>query len=61
MPPMIRRQIAVGPAGAGWSSDEGRSWAPLAGDGFDTVSFAGQTRTGWATGSRGRIARLTDR
>jgi hypothetical protein len=50
--------IAVGPSGSDWSSDAGRTWAPLAGEGFDTLSFAAQTRTGWASGSGGRIARL---
>jgi photosystem II stability/assembly factor-like uncharacterized protein len=50
--------IAVGPSGSDWSSDAGRTWAPLAGEGFDTLSFAARTRTGWASGSGGRIARL---
>ena len=40
VPGMARSLIAVGPSGADWSSDDGRSWTPLAGDGFDTVSFA---------------------
>jgi photosystem II stability/assembly factor-like uncharacterized protein len=58
VPGMTRSLIAVGPSGADWSSDEGRSWTPLAGDGFDTLSFAGPARTGWASGSRGRIAKV---
>jgi photosystem II stability/assembly factor-like uncharacterized protein len=61
VPGLSRSLVAVGPSGADWSSDQGRSWTPLAGDGFDTVSFAPRARTGWASGSRGRIARLTVR
>jgi photosystem II stability/assembly factor-like uncharacterized protein len=61
VPGMSHSLIAVGPSGADWSSDEGRSWMPVAGDGFDTMSFAGRTHTGWASGSSGRIAMLTVR
>ena len=61
VPGMARSLVAVGPSGADWSSDDGRSWTPLAADGFDTLSFAARTRTGWAAGSRGRIAKLTVR
>ncbi len=61
VPGMASALVAVGPSGADWSSDDGRSWTPLAGDGFDTLSFAGSARTGWASGSRGRIAKLTVR
>ncbi len=60
--------IAIGPAGADWSSDDGHSWMPApigpataAPAGFDTVAFApgGRTSVGWATGAGGRISRLT--
>jgi photosystem II stability/assembly factor-like uncharacterized protein len=60
--------IAIGPTGADWSVDDGHSWTPSAispatapAAGFDTVSFAssGQDAVGWATGSGGRISRLT--
>jgi len=61
VPGTARALVAIGPSGADWSADEGRSWTPLPGDGFDTLSFAGSTRTGWASGSRGRIARLRAR
>ena len=60
-----RSLLAIGPAGADWSMDDGRSWmaVPLAGTpaGFDTLSFApgGSTSIGWATGSGGRISKLT--
>lgn len=58
VPGMARSLIAVGPSGVDWSSDHGRSWAPIAGDGFDTLSFAGPTRTAWAAGERGHISKL---
>jgi photosystem II stability/assembly factor-like uncharacterized protein len=53
--------VAIGPSGADWSSDDGRTWASVASDGFDTLSFAKGTRTGWAAGARGRISKLTIR
>jgi photosystem II stability/assembly factor-like uncharacterized protein len=61
VPGMAGSLIAVGPSGADWSSDEGRSWTPVAGNGFDTLSFAGRMRAAWASGSGGRIARLSIR
>lgn len=60
--PGTRSVLAVGPAGADWSIDDGRSWAPvpLTGTpaGFDTLSFASGTRHGWAGGAGGRISRV---
>lgn len=57
--------LAIGPAGADWSADDGRSWMPApitapAGSpaGFDTFSLVPGTTVGWATGSGGRISRL---
>lgn len=58
--------IAVGPSGADWSPDDGRTWAPVviggggtAAAGFDAFSFAPGTIVGWASGQGGRISRLT--
>jgi photosystem II stability/assembly factor-like uncharacterized protein len=51
--------LAVGPSGADWSSDDGHTWAPLSGPGFDTFAFAPDGRVGWAAGQDGRIARLS--
>ncbi len=51
--------LAIGPTGADWSSDDGHTWAPLAGPGFDTFSFAPEGRVGWAAGLGGRIAKAT--
>jgi photosystem II stability/assembly factor-like uncharacterized protein len=50
--------LAVGPSGADWSTDGGRSWAPAGVEGFDAVSFAPHGNAAWASGSRGRIAKL---
>jgi len=50
--------IAVGPLGSDLSADDGRTWAPILGPGFDTVSFAPGLPTGWASGARGAIARF---
>lgn len=54
--------LAVGPSGADYSVDDGRTWNQLDGPGFDTLSFARvQTRgrpTGFAAGARGSLARL---
>jgi len=51
--------IAIGPTGVDWSFDDGRSWTPAAGDGFDTVSLAPHAIVGWAAGQGGRISKLT--
>lgn len=50
--------IAVGPLGADVTTDDGRSWAPVAGPGFHAFSFAPNGRAGWGVGARGAIARL---
>ena len=54
--------VAVGPSGADYSIDDGRTWMRLEGPGFDTLSFARhQSRlatVGWAAGARGSIGRL---
>lgn len=53
--------LAVGPSGADVSTDDGRTWTPAGGPGYDTFSFAPGRAVGWAAGSRGRIGRLTCR
>ena len=50
--------IAVGPQGADWSDDDGRTWTAIAGDGFHAFSFSPTGHIGWGAGERGRIARL---
>jgi len=60
------RLLAIGPAGADWSGDDGRTWTAVsmkvpAGTpaGFDTASFAPGSGVGWAIGAGGRISKLT--
>jgi photosystem II stability/assembly factor-like uncharacterized protein len=50
--------LAVGPQGADLSHDDGRTWTPLPGGGFDTFSFAPQRQVGWGAGQKGSIGRL---
>jgi photosystem II stability/assembly factor-like uncharacterized protein len=54
--------VAVGPQGSDTSDDDGKTWTPSAVPapllGFDTLSFAPGTRTAWASGNRGAIAKL---
>ena len=61
--PSSKRMVAVGPSGSDYSDDDGQSWKPLAGPGFDTLSLAaspaGKATVGWAAGANGAIAKLT--
>lgn len=50
--------IAVGPSGADLSTDDGRTWHAIDGDGFHAFSFAPGGVVGWGVGESGRIARL---
>lgn len=50
--------VAVGPAGADYSTDDGVTWATLAGPGFDTLSFARGRPIAFAAGARGSIGKL---
>ena len=50
--------IAVGPRGADVSHDDGRTWIPLRGAGFDTFSASPTGKLGWGAGARGSIGRL---
>ena len=50
--------IAIGPQGSDVSTDDGRTWAPVEGPGFDTFSFVKGKPIGWAAGARGAIGRL---
>jgi photosystem II stability/assembly factor-like uncharacterized protein len=50
--------IAIGPAGADYSTDDGHTWRPLECAGFHAFSFAPHATVGWAVGENGRIARL---
>jgi photosystem II stability/assembly factor-like uncharacterized protein len=50
--------LAVGPSGSDLSTDDGRSWIAIAGDGYHAFSFARRGRVGWGVGESGRIAKL---
>jgi photosystem II stability/assembly factor-like uncharacterized protein len=51
--------IAVGPSGGDYSFDDGRTWQPIDGPGFDTFSFAPGKQLGWGAGAQGKIGKLT--
>ena len=51
--------IAIGPSGGDYSTDDGRSWKPIEGPGFDTFSFVGGKAIGWGAGVKGSLGRLT--
>jgi len=53
--------IAIGPSGGDYSTDDGRSWKPIEGPGFDTFSFAPGKTIGWGAGARGSLGHLTFR
>ncbi|GAA4016314.1 oxidoreductase [Allokutzneria multivorans] len=55
-----RSVVAVGPTGSDVSRDGGRSWTRLDGGSFDTVDCTTDGAC-WASGERGRIARLSYR
>jgi photosystem II stability/assembly factor-like uncharacterized protein len=50
--------VAVEPSGADYSLDDGQTWKPIEGRGFDTFSFVPGKAAGWAAGANGGIARL---
>ena len=58
VPGMKTALVAVGPAGADYSVDDGRTWIPVSGPGFDTLSFVRNHPVAWAAGARGTIGRL---
>lgn len=51
--------VAIGPAGADYSTNAGKTWTPLTGPGFDTFSFVRGKKVGWGSGARGAIGRLS--
>jgi hypothetical protein len=50
--------VAVGPSGADYSADDGRTWTPIPGAGFHAFSVAPRSASGWGAGEAGRIGRL---
>jgi photosystem II stability/assembly factor-like uncharacterized protein len=53
-----RALVALGPSGGDYSLDDGKTWAPIEGPGFDTFSFAPRKATGWGAGANGAIGKL---
>ena len=51
--------IALGPSGGDYSLDDGRTWQPIDGPGFDTFSFARGKQLGWGAGAGGKLGKLT--
>jgi photosystem II stability/assembly factor-like uncharacterized protein len=51
--------IALGPSGGDYSTDDGKTWAPITGPGFDTFSFVPGKAIGWGAGNHGSIGKLT--
>src|ERR1044072_8098531 len=50
--------IAVGPSGSDYSTDDGRTWKPLPGPGFHTLSFTPGRPVAFAAGAQGSIGKL---
>jgi photosystem II stability/assembly factor-like uncharacterized protein len=50
--------VAVGTSGSDYSVDGGVNWTSLDKENYNSVSFAGAIRAGWAAGPAGRIAKL---
>jgi photosystem II stability/assembly factor-like uncharacterized protein len=57
--PGTKTLIALGPSGGDYSTDDGRTWTPIDGPGFDTFSFVPGKQVGWGAGDKGKIGRLT--
>jgi len=51
--------IALGPSGGDYSLDDGRTWKPIDGPGFDTFSFARGKQLGWGAGAGGKLGKLS--
>jgi len=56
--PSTTSLIALGPSGGDYSVDDGRTWKPIEGPGFDTFSFAPGKQIGWGAGAKGVTGRL---
>lgn len=56
--PNTKTLVAIGPSGGDYSTDDGRTWNPIDGPGFDTFSFVPRKSVGWGAGANGAIGRL---
>lgn len=50
--------IAVGPSGSDYSKDSGITWQPISTEGFHAVKMGQADGTVWASGAKGKIAKL---
>ena len=50
--------VALGPSGGDYSLDDGQTWKPIEGRGFDTFSFIPRKAIGWGAGAEGALGRL---
>lgn len=50
--------VAIGPSGGDYSLDDGQTWKPIEGPGFDTFDFIPSKATGWGAGANGAIGKL---
>lgn len=50
--------VAIGPSGGDYSLDDGQTWKPIEGRGFDTFSFVPRKNIGWGTGAEGALGKL---
>lgn len=57
--PGTKTLVAIGPAGGDYSTDDGQTWKPIEGPGFDTFSFVPRKPTGWGAGANGALGKLT--
>jgi len=57
--PTVRGWLTVGPGGADRANESAGLWVAAGGDGYDAVSIHAASGSGWATGSGGRIARVS--
>jgi len=58
VPGSTQSWIAVGPSGSDMSTDDGRTWTAIQGNGYHAFSFAHRGHAGWGVGEGGRIGRL---
>lgn len=57
--PGTKTLVALGPAGGDYSTDDGQTWKPIEGPGFDTFSFVPRKPSGWGAGNNGALGKLT--
>lgn len=56
--PGTKTLIAIGPSGGDYSTDDGQTWKPIDGPGFDTFSFIPGRSSGWGAGANGAVGKL---